>query len=74
MNMKIKCKCGIKRGEHKEICPIWRILNIPATTSNLNIHAQFLGKLGGSKTSAKKKLSSKKNGKKGGRPKSIPNL
>lgn len=31
--------------------------------------AQILGKLGGSKTSPKKKLSSKKNGKLGGRPK-----
>jgi len=39
-----------------------------------NIHAVKLGKLGGSKTSPKKKLASKRNGKKGGRPKTLSHL
>ena len=39
-----------------------------------NPHAQILGKLGGSKTSEKKKRAAKRNGKKGGRPKKIDKL
>jgi len=35
----------------------------------INCYPSYFASLGGSKTSAKKKLSSKKNGKKGGRPK-----
>ena len=42
--------------------------------NNKNPNAVALGKLGGSKTSPKKKLSSKKNGKKGGRPKTLKEL
>lgn len=40
--------------------------------SEKNIHAQALGQLGGRVKSDKKALSSKENGKKGGRPKRIP--
>ena len=39
------------------------------TTKMKNPHAQALGKLGGKKKSKKKSLTSKENGKKGGRPK-----
>lgn len=42
-------------------------------TKEKNLHAVFLGKLGGARTSLKKKKSSRENGKLGGRPKGSKN-